>query len=53
MLPSVNSLLQRNDDLHPPCGTNHSQQQIFVDDMVASHKTNDTHMILSKISFRS
>lgn len=38
MMPWVNSLLHLNNDLHPPCRTNHSQQRIFEDDMVASHE---------------
>lgn len=46
MLPSVApTLLQQNNDLHPPCRTNHTQQHIFKDDMVASHKTHNTHII--------
>lgn len=38
MVPWVNSLLHLNNDLHPPCRANHSQQRIFEDDMVASRK---------------
>lgn len=48
----VYSLLQQNNHLHRLCRANHTQQRIFKDDMVVSHKTHNTHVISAELWLR-
>lgn len=47
----VDSLLQQNNHLHRPCRANHTQQRIFKDDMVVSHKIHNIHVISAEFWF--